>query len=132
MAFLPVKYYLHVLSAELMYVFVFSIVHTLAELKMTGNCLKGSRPLLSFDPVSSFQMSFLFQMLSDIEHVCILCNTFICFAMQKFDKEPHYALLKELFTQVCVQETCINSEYTVTGIKQKLTLAEKPVHNLLM
>uniref|UniRef100_A0A3Q3MSF1 Ribosome biogenesis protein BRX1 homolog n=1 Tax=Labrus bergylta TaxID=56723 RepID=A0A3Q3MSF1_9LABR len=31
------------------------------------NCLKGSRPLLSFDP--------------------------------KFDKEPHYALLKELFTQ---------------------------------
>ncbi|RXN07923.1 ribosome biogenesis BRX1-like protein [Labeo rohita] len=43
-------------------------VHTLAELKMTGNCLKGSRPLLSFDP--------------------------------KFDKEPHYALLKELFTQI--------------------------------
>lgn len=30
-----------------------STVHTLAELKMTGNCLKGSRPLLSFDPVSS-------------------------------------------------------------------------------
>lgn len=27
------------------------LVHTLAELKMTGNCLKGSRPLLSFDPV---------------------------------------------------------------------------------
>uniref|UniRef100_A0A8C7IPW9 Ribosome biogenesis protein BRX1 homolog n=1 Tax=Oncorhynchus kisutch TaxID=8019 RepID=A0A8C7IPW9_ONCKI len=25
-------------------------IHTLAELKMTGNCLKGSRPLLSFDP----------------------------------------------------------------------------------
>uniref|UniRef100_A0AAY4DIF2 Ribosome biogenesis protein BRX1 homolog n=1 Tax=Denticeps clupeoides TaxID=299321 RepID=A0AAY4DIF2_9TELE len=25
-------------------------LHTLAELKMTGNCLKGSRPLLSFDP----------------------------------------------------------------------------------
>ena len=23
-------------------------VHTMAELKMTGNCLKGSRPLLSF------------------------------------------------------------------------------------
>uniref|UniRef100_A0A8C1MAP1 Ribosome biogenesis protein BRX1 homolog n=1 Tax=Cyprinus carpio TaxID=7962 RepID=A0A8C1MAP1_CYPCA len=44
------------------------VVHTLAELKMTGNCLKGSRPLLSFDP--------------------------------KFDQEPHYALLKELFTQI--------------------------------
>jgi len=25
-------------------------VHTMQELKMTGNCLKGSRPLLSFDP----------------------------------------------------------------------------------
>ncbi|TRY65214.1 hypothetical protein DNTS_009432 [Danionella cerebrum] len=45
-----------------------SAVHTLAELKMTGNCLKGSRPLLSFDP--------------------------------SFDAEPHYALLKELFTQI--------------------------------
>ncbi|CAF97141.1 unnamed protein product, partial [Tetraodon nigroviridis] len=42
-------------------------IHTLAELKMTGNCLKGSRPLLSFDP--------------------------------KFDKDPHFSLLKELFIQ---------------------------------
>lgn len=25
-------------------------VHTMLELKLTGNCLKGSRPLLSFDP----------------------------------------------------------------------------------
>ncbi|XP_061119382.1 ribosome biogenesis protein BRX1 homolog [Conger conger] len=48
--------------------FLVQNIHTLAELKMTGNCLKGSRPLLSFDP--------------------------------KFDKEPHYALLKELFTQI--------------------------------
>ncbi|KAK2827705.1 hypothetical protein Q7C36_018631 [Tachysurus vachellii] len=47
--------------------FLVQNLHTLAELKMTGNCLKGSRPLLSFDP--------------------------------KFDKEPHYALLKELFIQ---------------------------------
>lgn len=47
--------------------FLVQNIHTLAELKMTGNCLKGSRPLLSFDP--------------------------------KFDSEPHYALLKELFTQ---------------------------------
>lgn len=29
----------------------FAEVHTMDELKMTGNCLKGSRPLLSFDPV---------------------------------------------------------------------------------
>ncbi|XP_038131009.1 ribosome biogenesis protein BRX1 homolog [Cyprinodon tularosa] len=47
--------------------FLVQNIHTLAELKMTGNCLKGSRPLLSFDP--------------------------------KFDKDPHYALLKELFIQ---------------------------------
>ncbi|KAM4634281.1 ribosome biogenesis protein BRX1 homolog [Polymixia lowei] len=47
--------------------FLVQNIHTLAELKMTGNCLKGSRPMLSFDP--------------------------------NFDREPHYALLKELFTQ---------------------------------
>ncbi|KAG7269832.1 hypothetical protein CRUP_032355 [Coryphaenoides rupestris] len=47
--------------------FLVQNIHTLAELKMTGNCLKGSRPLLSFDP--------------------------------KFDLEPHFALLKELFIQ---------------------------------
>ncbi|KAK2495495.1 hypothetical protein MC885_007688 [Smutsia gigantea] len=32
--------------------FLVENIHTLAELKMTGNCLKGSRPLLSFDPES--------------------------------------------------------------------------------
>ncbi|NXS34185.1 BRX1 protein, partial [Pomatostomus ruficeps] len=31
--------------------FLVQNVHTLAELKMTGNCLRGSRPLLSFDPI---------------------------------------------------------------------------------
>ncbi|XP_045153552.1 ribosome biogenesis protein BRX1 homolog [Echinops telfairi] len=30
--------------------FLVQNIHTLAELKLTGNCLKGSRPLLSFDP----------------------------------------------------------------------------------
>ena len=30
--------------------FLVQNTHTLAELKMTGNCLKGSRPLLSFNP----------------------------------------------------------------------------------
>lgn len=38
---------------------VYSTVHTLAELKMTGNCLKGSRPLLSFDPVRSTRFLLL-------------------------------------------------------------------------
>lgn len=44
-------------------------VHTSGELKMTGNCLKGSRPLLSFDP--TFDAA----------------------------DTPHYSLLKELLTQ---------------------------------
>ncbi|KAL1915043.1 uncharacterized protein VTP21DRAFT_7748 [Calcarisporiella thermophila] len=43
-------------------------IHTMDELKMTGNCLKGSRPLLSFD--------------------------------KTFDSEPHWMLLKELFSQM--------------------------------
>ncbi|ORY07727.1 Brix-domain-containing protein [Basidiobolus meristosporus CBS 931.73] len=43
-------------------------IHTMDELKMTGNCLKGSRHILSFD--------------------------------KNFDSEPHYGLLKEVFTQV--------------------------------
>ncbi|XP_025836369.1 ribosome biogenesis protein BRX1 homolog [Agrilus planipennis] len=30
--------------------FLVQNVHTMAELKLTGNCLRGSRPLLSFDP----------------------------------------------------------------------------------
>ncbi|XP_010603739.1 ribosome biogenesis protein BRX1 homolog isoform X2 [Fukomys damarensis] len=33
--------------------FLVQNIHTLAELKMTGNCLKGSRPVLSFDPIFS-------------------------------------------------------------------------------
>ncbi|KAI8384283.1 Brix domain-containing protein [Radiomyces spectabilis] len=43
-------------------------LHTMDELKMTGNCLKGSRHVLSFD--------------------------------KNFDSEPHWQLLKELFSQV--------------------------------
>ena len=43
-------------------------LHTMEGLKLTGNCLRGSRPLLSFD--------------------------------KKFDEEPHWKLIKELFTQV--------------------------------
>lgn len=43
-------------------------VHTSGELKLSGNCLKGSRPLISFDP--------------------------------SFDSEPHWRLMKELFTQL--------------------------------
>ncbi|KAG0223748.1 Ribosome biogenesis protein brx1 [Actinomortierella wolfii] len=43
-------------------------IHTMEELKMTGNCLKGSRHILSFD--------------------------------KNFDSNPHWMLMKELFTQV--------------------------------
>ncbi|KAF8358229.1 hypothetical protein PRIPAC_93224 [Pristionchus pacificus] len=47
--------------------FLVNDVHTMKELKMTGNVLKGSRPVLSFDAT--------------------------------FDKEPHYALIKQVLTQ---------------------------------
>ncbi|KAK3584042.1 hypothetical protein CHS0354_018346 [Potamilus streckersoni] len=36
--------------------FLVENVHTMSELKMTGNCLKASRPLLSFDPTFDKEM----------------------------------------------------------------------------
>ena len=48
--------------------FLVENLNTMEGLKLTGNCLRGSRPLLSFDP--------------------------------KFDEEPHWKLIKELFTQI--------------------------------
>lgn len=48
--------------------FMVENVSTMGELKLTGNCLKGSRPILSFD--------------------------------ENFAQAPHYALLKELLTQI--------------------------------
>ena len=35
------------------------VVHTMDELKMTGNALLGSRPLLSFDPVCACIHTFV-------------------------------------------------------------------------
>ena len=48
--------------------FLVENLHTMEGLKLTGNCLRGSRPILSFDP--------------------------------KFDEEPHWKLIKEMFTQI--------------------------------
>jgi ribosome biogenesis protein BRX1 len=50
--------------------FLVQNIYTMAEVKLTGNCLKGSRPLLVFD--SQFDSS----------------------------AAPHYRLLKEMFTQI--------------------------------
>lgn len=44
--------------------FLVENVHTMEELKMTGNCLKGSRPLLSFDP--RFDKSVHYQLLKQM------------------------------------------------------------------
>ncbi|XP_051875513.1 ribosome biogenesis protein BRX1 homolog [Pristis pectinata] len=44
--------------------FLVQNVHTLAELKMTGNCLRGSRPLLSFDP--TFDQEPHYQLLKEL------------------------------------------------------------------
>ncbi|KAE8210895.1 hypothetical protein CF327_g5293 [Tilletia walkeri] len=46
-------------------------IHTMDELKMTGNCLKGSRPILSFD--SSFDSP---------------------------EQAPHWSVVRELFTHI--------------------------------
>ena len=48
--------------------FLVENLHTMEALKLTGNCLRSSRPILSFDA--------------------------------KFDEEPHWKLIKELFTQI--------------------------------
>ncbi|XP_063989131.1 ribosome biogenesis protein BRX1 homolog [Diachasmimorpha longicaudata] len=48
--------------------FLVENIYTMGEMQLTGNCLKGSRPMLSFD--------------------------------DNFSTHPHYALLRELFTQI--------------------------------
>lgn len=44
--------------------FLVENIHTMEELKMTGNCLKASRPLLSFDP--RFQSAPHWQLLKEL------------------------------------------------------------------
>lgn len=39
--------------------FLVENVHTMEELKMTGNCLRGSRPVLSFDPVFTEKQHYI-------------------------------------------------------------------------
>lgn len=83
----------------------------MSELKMTGNCLRGSRPLLSFDQVSSLQLMFsvlesqywYYQYNNNLSTSVILMSfvqTCLIFIWQDFDKEPHWRLLKELIIQV--------------------------------
>lgn len=54
-------------------------------------------------------------MLLDLQHIFTVLTPSFCFLLQKFDKEPHYALLKELFTQVCMQEASSDFKYTFKG-----------------
>lgn len=60
-------------------------VHTMAELRMTGNCLKGSRPLLSFDETfdSSPQMQLVRELLTQVRssHACTLRETVATFVI---------------------------------------------------
>jgi len=44
--------------------FLVENVHTMEELRMTGNCLKGSRPILSFDP--SFESKPHYQIMKEM------------------------------------------------------------------
>lgn len=56
-------------------------VHTMDELKMTGNCLKGSRGLLSFD--EAFNMTawgkLVKELFTQVSHFWIVIFTFLNF-----------------------------------------------------
>lgn len=63
-------------------------IHTMQELRMTGNCLKGSRPLLSFDP--QFDAEPHLQMVKEIlKHVSsfVLISSHNSFAFRL--SKPH-------------------------------------------
>ena len=97
------------------------------ELKLTGNCLLGSRPLLSFDPVrlllqkncnSGFYVGGFIAIMCRINQDFILMIfvpsnasfppifhllQFILFFflfLQCFTGSPHYSLIKELFIKI--------------------------------
>ena len=102
------------------------LVHTMNELKLTGNCLLGSRPILSFDPVrlllqkncnGGFYVGGFIASMSRINKDFILMifvpviqashqylsSTvhFILFLfLQCFTGSPHYSLIKELFIKI--------------------------------
>ncbi|XP_053264635.1 ribosome biogenesis protein BRX1 homolog [Podarcis raffonei] len=80
--------------------FLVQNIHTLAELKMTGNCLRGSRPILSFDKASinllGYHITFCYLTINFFWPI----SKILTFFPQTFDQEPHYAVLKELFIQI--------------------------------
>ena len=58
----PCYFALNILLFYKSFSFLFAfIVHTMSELKLTGNCLRGSRPLLSFDMVIDRIIDFSIQ-----------------------------------------------------------------------
>jgi len=66
------------------------------ELKFTGNCLKSSRPVLSFDHVRNRNIVKL----SEVFLATWARYYSLLFDVQNFEEFPHTRLLKELFTQV--------------------------------
>ena len=94
------------------------------ELKLTGNCILGSRPLLSFDPVrlllqkncngglyvggfiaimSRINQDFILMIFVPSNPTNISSSTvhFIFFLfLQCFTGSPHYSLIKELFIKI--------------------------------
>ena len=96
------------------------------ELKLTGNCLLGSRPLLSFDPVRlllqkiamvDFYVRGFIAIMSRISKdfilrifvpsnlsfppIFVFYSPFIFFLfLQCFTGSPHYSLIKELFIKI--------------------------------
>lgn len=62
----------------------FILVHTMKELKMTGNCLKGTRPLLSFD--SSFDTKPYWSLLKEL--------------MTQVIKQSSYSFLQHIIVKI--------------------------------
>lgn len=73
-------------------------VHTLAELKLSGNHLKGSRPVLSFHQV--WLLVCHAQCMKCPRYSLVLSTLLTSMSIQAFDGKPHLKLLKEMLTQV--------------------------------
>jgi ribosome biogenesis protein BRX1 len=92
-------------------------VHTMAELKLSGNHLKGSRPVLSFDKVrcprcclsASPRRAAVHDSANVTVHGPLVCSEYLVqtlvqrlplMLLQTFEEAPHWQLLKEVFTHV--------------------------------
>lgn len=60
----------------------------------------------------------------------LFCFFTLLLSPQKFDKEPQYALLKELFIQVCIQEAYMHPDNKFVIVPRSFSLFEVWVGNI--